>query len=78
MKETFVDPETGWSVTRETVNRSGVDLVAESITDPRTGVVHYEGLRSLSIPRNIGAWVRSILYGEEHLARQIERAKGPA
>ena len=31
MKETFVDPETGWSVTRETVNRSGVDLVADGV-----------------------------------------------
>jgi hypothetical protein len=61
MRETFTDPETGWIVSRETVVRSGVELVRETLTDPQTGQVHEGGLRSPQIQRDIGAWVRSIV-----------------
>lgn len=39
MKETFVDAETGWIVTRETVSvtRAGEDVIEETITNPQTG-----------------------------------------
>jgi uncharacterized protein (TIGR03067 family) len=58
MAETFIDPETGWIVTRETVISSGVELVWECLTDPATGVVLDGGLVSPQFPRDLRAWVR--------------------
>jgi len=67
MSESFTDPATGWIVTRETVVRSGVELVWEFLTDPATGEVHDGGLRSPDIPRDIGAWAGSYTVQPRHM-----------
>jgi|SRR5438552_12366139 len=69
MKETFVDPATGWIVARQTVTRCGVELIEETVTDPQTGEVHQGGLRSPSIPRDLGAWVQGIISQRERNER---------
>jgi hypothetical protein len=56
-------------VTRRTIRKRGVEFVEESITDPQTGNVEDTCERSPSIPRDIGAWVRSITRSREDLAR---------
>lgn len=43
MKETFVDPETGWTVTRERKIEPewGGEVFEETITDPQSGETHH-------------------------------------
>src|SRR5262249_48572734 len=62
MKTTYRDPETGWSVTREAVTnlQSGVEVIEETLTDPRTGEV-YHGSRAASYARPIAEWVQAIV-----------------
>jgi hypothetical protein len=59
-------------VTRKTILKQGVDFVEESITDPQTGKVEDICERPPSIPRDFGAWVRSIARSREDL-KQAER-----
>jgi hypothetical protein len=60
MKETFVDPETGWTVTRETEgkNYQGIDWIAETITDPESGRT-LKQTRLADVPTgSIATWIR--------------------
>ena len=61
MKTTFLDPETGWRVTREAITnpRSGVEVIEETVTDPQTGKV-YRSSRVASFARPIAEWVQAI------------------
>ncbi|MBU8921649.1 MAG: hypothetical protein KOO63_07495 [Bacteroidales bacterium] len=66
MKKKYIDPETGWTVTRITgeTNTQGIELTIETITDPQTGET-YEGYRMAnSPPRDIPAWIRDIAEGK--------------
>jgi hypothetical protein len=62
MREAFVDPETGWAATRESVipPKSCVEVIDETVTDPVTGKV-YRSRRAAGYPRPISEWVREII-----------------
>jgi hypothetical protein len=69
MKERFVDPETGWTVSREAVVSppSNVAVIEETVTDPQTGEV-YRSSRAASYSRAIADWVRTIEETKELIA----------
>ncbi len=75
-KNTYIDPETGWTVTRETgkKNSKGVEWVNESITDPATGATHKSIRRADSPERSIAAWVKDIARHRE-MAERSERKR---
>jgi hypothetical protein len=66
MKTTFLDPETGWSGTREAITnpRSGAEVIEETVKDPQTGQV-YRSSRAASYVRPIAEWVQAILETKE-------------
>jgi hypothetical protein len=60
MKAAFVDPATGWLVTREpVVLPAGVTVIDTTITDPGTGD-SYHSRRVANCPLDIEEWVRDI------------------
>lgn len=77
MKQTFVDPETGWTVIREkSFNpETGIEVFEESITDPETG----ETLRRIGAPSHhegIAEWLQQIVQTREAQTRfEQERLK---
>jgi hypothetical protein len=75
MREVFVDSETGWAATRETViaPRSRAEVIHETVTDPLTGEV-YRSSRVPGYPRPIAEWVQDIVETKELLA-EFERRK---
>jgi hypothetical protein len=75
MKERFVDPETGWTATRETVihPQSRAELIEETIMDPLTGEV-YRSSRVASYARTIAEWVGEIRETKEWVV-EWEREK---
>jgi hypothetical protein len=75
MREVFVDPETGWAATRETViaPRSCAEVINETVTDPLTGKV-YHSSRVAGYSRPIAEWVQEIVETKELMA-EFERRK---
>src|SRR5262249_43812462 len=75
MKKTFVDPETGWAVTREaSINpQSGAEVIEETITDPQTGETHH-CTRLASHPHSIAQWVQQIVQTRE-MVKQADRER---
>jgi hypothetical protein len=75
MKKTFVDFETGWTVTRETSisPRSGAEVIEETITDPETGETHH-CTRLAGYPRSTAQWVQQIAETRE-MMKQIDRER---
>jgi len=75
MKKMFVDRETGWTATRETMVNPGsrVAVVEETVTDPKTGKI-YRSSRVATYLRSIAEWVYAIEEMKEEPA-QSERAK---
>jgi hypothetical protein len=70
MKQTFVDLETGWTVTREkSFNpETGVEVFEETVTDPETGgTYHRKGLSSHE--ESIAEWVQQIVRTREAQTR---------
>jgi hypothetical protein len=76
MRERFVDPETGWTATRETVIRpeSRAEVIEETITDPVTGEV-YRSCRVASSSRTIAEWVGAIRETREWIAESERERK---
>ena len=76
MKERFIDPETGWAATRETVvyPRAPTEVIEETVTDPLTGEV-YRSSRVISCPRTIAEWVGTIQETKELIAESERRRK---
>jgi hypothetical protein len=66
MREAFVDPETGWSATRETViaPRSCIEVISETVADPLTGEV-YRRSRVPGYQRSLTEWVQEIVETKE-------------
>lgn len=73
MREVFVDSETGWAATRETViaSRSCAEVIHETVTDPLTGEV-YRSSRVAGYLRSIAEWVHDIVETKEQMA-EFER-----
>jgi hypothetical protein len=76
MKERFIDPDTGWAVTRETVvyPRSPTEVIEETVTDPLTGEV-YRSSRVPSCPCTIAEWVEAIQETKELITESERRRK---
>jgi len=77
MKETFIDPETGWTVTRQTggKNFQGIDWISETITNPETGET-LEQTRLADAPeQSIATWISEIRQMEEMAIRSERRRK---
>ena len=66
MRARFVDAETGWTETRETLSypESSAEVIEQTVTDPMNGKV-YRSSRAASYARPIAEWVRAILESDD-------------
>ncbi len=70
MKQTFVDPETGWTVVQEkSINpETGIEVFEENITNPETGEIFHRN-RLASYQESIAEWVQKIVRMRETQTR---------